>query len=448
MPSGIVTSFLGALQASISVLLTIAYGVIAAQFKLLSEASSKEISKTCVRLFLPALLIHNVGSQLHLDTGLRYVPILIWSILYNILSMGLGLLLVKVFKLPHWVTPAIAFNNTTSLPLLLVQSLSATGILSSLLTSPNDSMSDAIERAKSYFLVNAMIGNSLTFAIGPALLNGHEEDAPDTSEDKHDSTGQNGRATDGANDVEQARDRDHREEEEENERSHERAPLLVNHVIRASDHAARVASRRQSEFYESLPPWAQKALSFSYQFLNAPVIGAVIGAVIGLTPPLHRVFFNSTENGGYLNAWLTTSIKNIGDLFAALQVIVVGVKLSQSMVKMKRGEESGSAPWLPMVIITFVRLVLWPAISIPLIYALATKTQTLDKDPILWFAMMLMPVGPPALKLAALADVNGSGEKEKMSIAKFLTISYVLSPLICFAIVGSLSASEAATAKM
>ena len=76
MSSSIVTSFLAALQASISVLLTISYGVIAAQFKLLSEASSKEVSKTCVRLFLPALLIHNVGSQLHLDTGLRYVPIL------------------------------------------------------------------------------------------------------------------------------------------------------------------------------------------------------------------------------------------------------------------------------------------------------------------------------------------------------------------------------------
>ena len=76
MSSGIVASFLGALQASISVLLTIFYGVIAAQFKLLSESSSKEISKTCVRLFLPALLIHNVGSQLHLDTALRYIPIL------------------------------------------------------------------------------------------------------------------------------------------------------------------------------------------------------------------------------------------------------------------------------------------------------------------------------------------------------------------------------------
>ena len=347
--------------------------------------------------------------------------------------------------MPHWVTPAIAFNNTTSLPLLLVQSLSATGILSSLLMSSNDSMSDAIERAKSYFLVNAMIGNSLTFAIGPALLNGQEEDAPHSSDPKHNDDNQNGLAADGANDVEHNRRPSH--EDDHHETANEESSLLLHRVIHSSDLAARRASRRSSEFFHNLPPWTQRTLSFLYQFVNAPVIGAVIGAVIGLTPPLHRLFFNGTENGGYLNAWLTTSIKNIGDLFAALQVIVVGVKLSQSMMKMKKGEESGSAPWVPMVTITFVRLVLWPAISISFIYLLATKTETLGRDPILWFAMMLMPTGPPALKLSALADVNGSGEKEKMTIAKFLTISYVISPLICFAVVGSLSASEAAMAK-
>ena len=37
---------------------------------------------------------------------------------------------------------------------------------------------------------------------------------------------------------------------------------------------------------------------------------------------------------------------------------------------------------------------------------------------------MLMPTGPPAMKLTALADVNGSSEQEKMSIAKFLTVSF------------------------
>lgn len=76
MSSSILTSFLGALQASIAVLLTIFYGAIAGQFKLISEDTAKDISKTCVRMFLPALLIHNVGSQLDLDSAAKYIPIL------------------------------------------------------------------------------------------------------------------------------------------------------------------------------------------------------------------------------------------------------------------------------------------------------------------------------------------------------------------------------------
>lgn len=75
---------------------------------------------------------------------------------------------------------------------------------------------------------------------------------------------------------------------------------------------------------------------------------------------------------------------------------------------------------------------------------LATKTGLLAADPILWFAMMLMPTGPPAMILVALSDVNGSPEHQKLAIAKFLTISYAITPLICFAVVGALKASEAA----
>ena len=81
MPGSLVASFLGALQASLSVLLIISYGVIASQFDLLKASSGKDISKLCVRLFLPALLITNVGNELHLDTAIRYVPILSMSVL-------------------------------------------------------------------------------------------------------------------------------------------------------------------------------------------------------------------------------------------------------------------------------------------------------------------------------------------------------------------------------
>lgn len=72
----LIVPFTGAIQAAFSVLLTIAFGVVAAQCNLLSPKAAKEVSKLCVRMFLPALLIYKIGSNLHQDTGVRYVPVL------------------------------------------------------------------------------------------------------------------------------------------------------------------------------------------------------------------------------------------------------------------------------------------------------------------------------------------------------------------------------------
>lgn len=353
--------------------------------------------------------------------GADGVPV--WAIVYNVLSILLGLACTRVFKMPSWVTPAIAFNNTTSLPLLLVQSLDATGILEGL-----DGSSDVVARAKSYFLVNAMVSNSLTFALGPKLLNGQEEDAPNKPEKEDGPEDGRGGSANGhlQNDAEHGEAGDGGEDEgddEDDERATEQSSLLPNSVARGARRAQKKGYRFGKHYFDRLPPWTQETLGFLYQFLNAPLIGAIIGAILGLVPPLHRAFFSESQDGGIFNAWLTSSVKNVGELFAALQVIVVGVKLSQAMRRMKHGEESGAVPWKPMVFVTVVRFVLWPLISIPLVWAMATRTSWLADDPILWFAMMLMPTGPPAMKLTALADVNGSDEREKMSIAKFLTVS-------------------------
>jgi len=110
---------------------------------------------------------------------------------------------------------------------------------------------------------------------------------------------------------------------------------------------------------------------------------------------------------------------------------------------MKKGQAGGQVKIVPMLTIMFIRFILWPAISISVIYLIASKTQLLDDDPMLWFVLMLMPTGPSATKLSALADVSGADEDEKMSIAKFVAISYAASPIICFAVVGSLKASLA-----
>lgn len=458
MANEILTSFLGALQASLSVLLVILYGVLAAQFDILKGDSTKQISTLCVRMFLPALLITKVGSQLHADTAIRYVPILIWGLFYALSSMLLGWFVARFFKFPSWVTPAISFNNTTALPLLLIESLASTGILDELLASDTDTVDAALMRAQSYFLVNAIIGDALTFAIGPKLLDG--EHAPEKKEDDGDEEQRNlvdngppegplfplapepsnGNGTYGARPGGQG------SRQGNNEEPHEQTSLLPSFVRSGELAAERYGYDKGETAWEKFPPWIRSFLHFSYAFLHAPLIGAITGAILGLVPPFHKAFFGNPENGGIFTAWLTDSVKNIGGLFASLQVVVVGAKLSSSMRKMKRGEDSGTVPWTPLVFVTIMRFIVWPAVSIAFIYLVASHTNLLNEDPMLWFTMMLMPTGPPAMKLTALADVSGSSEEEKMSIAKFLSIMYAITPLICFTVVGALKACKAAMA--
>ena len=275
--------------------------------------------------------------------------------------MLLGFVVTRLFKFPSWITPALCFNNTTSLPLLLVQSLESTGILKSLLRSDSDTTSDAVNRAKSYFLVCAVVGNSLTFALGPKLLDG--EESPDEPEGKKGQEENNPEPA-GNGDVEYGHGQNSsrtQAPEGDNRSVNEETSLLPDLVVREGGAVSREGYAEGRKFWSRLPRWAQKFLDFMYAFLNAPLIGAVLGTMVGLVPPLHKVFFNDQSEGGFFKAWLTTSIENIGGLFATLQAVVVGVKLSSSLRKMKRGEDSGEVPWRPMIFIVTIRYLIWPA---------------------------------------------------------------------------------------
>lgn len=355
--------------------------------------------------------------------------------------MLLGWFVARFFKLPSWVTPAISFNNTTALPLLLIESLASTGILDQLLESDTDTVDAALMRAQSYFLVNAMIGDTLTFALGPKLLDG--EHAPERKKDDDDDDEDQRKPVDNGPPMgplfplagEQSnglgtyggRPGSQDSRQENNEEPHEQTSLLPSFVRSGELAAERYGYDKGGKAWEKFPPWIQSILHFSYAFVHAPLMGAITGAILGLVPPFHKAFFGEPEKGGIFTAWLTDSVKNIGGLFASLQVVVVGAKLSSSLRKMKRGEDSGTVPWTPLVFVTIMRFVIWPAVSIAFIYLIASRTNVLDDDPILWFVMMLMPTGPPAMKLTALADVSGSSEEEKMSIAKFLSVSDFMS---------------------
>ncbi|EMR61568.1 putative auxin efflux carrier superfamily protein [Eutypa lata UCREL1] len=456
MPAGVLISFVGALQASVSVLLTIFSGVVAAQFGLLSTGAAEEVSSLCVKLLLPCLLISNLGSELHLETVVKYVPIIIWAALYTILSIIIGRAAAAAFRLPKWVVPIVSFNNTESLPLLLLQSLSTTGVLASLVGAGDED--DGIERARSYFLAASIffcsvVTNTIAFGQGPELLTKSSQDSaivkafrwvtgwPEEQQQQQQQQQQDGSTIAGDPESQDQQQTDGQQDEEGedgngNDNNEDSSPTsepdeqtsLLPRKVRQSGRAVRDSVVPQlSRWYAAAPRPVRKLLAALRMFVNPPFVGALIGAVIGVSPPLHRLFFADMAQGGYFNAWLAKALKNVGELFVALQVVVVGVKLSLSLRLWKKGsaEESGAVPLGALACVVFVRFVLWPAISIPLIWVLASRTNLLTDDPMLWWVMMMMPVGPPAMKNLALADVSGTSQKTKLSIAKFLTVSCI-----------------------
>lgn len=271
------------------------------------------------------------------------------------LSIYLGRLLCRVFKLPRWTIPAIAFNNTTSLPLLLIQSLETTGILNSLV-GKGEEPSEAVSRARTYFLVSAVVSHALTFGIGGGELKGDDEDAENTKK-------QNGNG-DGLPRQRYRDDPEAQEDDDEDDESSDSAPetSLLPHAVHHRAHRANKHTHKTiNGWMAKLPGWLQTAIMAVYNFMTPPLVGALIGLVIGLTPPLHTLFFANSSEGGYFNAWLTQSIKNVGQLFVTLQVVVVGVKLAQALRKEKRGEDTGNLEWIPVTTVAVVRYIIWPA---------------------------------------------------------------------------------------
>lgn len=295
------------------------------------------------------------------------------------------------------------FNNTASYPLLLIGALQQTGVLSSLLVK-GETTAAAIERATSYFLVFSTISNCLTFAVGPRLID--TEHAPEPEPEASDATSQHDDTGDGdpqANEETGLLNGDRLAVPDifhgpfGDQRSFFPSTRKPKPTAAPNGTSPRQSGRRASfvprKRWIKLSPRTKWWLVFLSDFLNAPLIGAIVGAIIGLSRPLHRAFFNDTQHGGIFTAWLTASLKTIGTLFVPLPVVIAGNSLYTAYKNTKEKSQGGpkGLPWITVTYIMLVRFVLWPVAAIGFVYLLASKTSVLGDDPMLWFTMMLMP---------------------------------------------------------
>lgn len=255
--------------------------------------------------------------------------------------------LKRLFRLPAWTVVATTFNSNTSMPLLLTQALATTGVIERLLASDSDTVSAAVNRAKSYFLANALCANVVMFAIGPMVLR-ESDPVPRTRDEILDP-------------IEQ------RDDDPDDVQSPQAEGLSLLPNSSAGDHVdiqsrARVANKPQ---FLWLPSRLRSFCLSLYPIFNPVLAGGMIAVVFGLTPTLHRAFFNDYQSGGIFNAWFVTSIETIGNIFVGLQVLIVGERLSKSFQREPQNVGNGRLPWAGIMSTLVVRYIAWPLCVVP-----------------------------------------------------------------------------------
>jgi hypothetical protein len=221
-----------------------------------------------------------------------------------------------------------------------------------MIVQDGDSVSNAIARAQSYFLLCGVISKTIGYAVGPTMLTNANEDGEDDDHDQNHDAGENAADSEAQN--------GHADADEE-------MPLLRGRSNKAHEDLSMKLKRWAKKVVFVFPKSIKQNVltPFDTPLADVAIICTLVGAVLGLVPQLHRAFFNSYEEGGIFNAWLTSSIKNIGKLFTTLQIFIVGCELGVSFEKIRGGSREGgrdSNPgWKAILTIFLVRLVIWPA---------------------------------------------------------------------------------------
>ncbi|BFZ55489.1 hypothetical protein PYCC9005_002530 [Savitreella phatthalungensis] len=399
MSGGAGESALAAFQSSVAILIIIGTGFLARRHNLLDEHGESQISFLANNLFLPLLLVSEVGSNLKSSTVLSMWPLLAFAASEMVFAYVLGVAGRRFFNFPQWITPALIFNNTTSLPLLLARNLKQTGTMEQLLNGPGDDAAAALDRCETYILVSAVLHTIARFSIGPRLMRSEDE--------KHGI---------GGGEPDTAYESDGQDEETE-----ERTALLPHHRPRHADDRWWKRVWRRTEYVRS--------------FFNPALSGAVVAVFLGLVPFTHTAFFSSS---GVFKKNLTQALKQMGDLITALLPFAVGSKLFS-----KPSPPAQARTWtntFALLYLVLVRYAVIPGLCCLAVYlARSHNPEAWKKDPALDFALMISGAGPPAITLMSITEIAAASPEMIGQVARVLMVSYIFTPGLSGTVVAALA---------
>ncbi|KAF7365285.1 Dual specificity kinase 1 [Mycena venus] len=377
MASDLFEGIISSAKASISVILVLAYGYGLRKLNFISQEGENDITRLCAKFFLPALLFTEIGPLTTASNLRNYWPIIPLSLFFQGVAFAVASLSAMAGMPQHYV-PMFIFNNVTSLPLLLINALAATGGLDPLVTGGR-TLESALKIGRLYILINALVGNLARFALGPYLMKAQTPKVwiqGDAEED----------------------------------------PLLPDSGNIALPPDEQPKFKPKHRIIASL----KRAKDWIVSAMNPPLMGGILAVCFGIIPWFHTELFGA----GVLSP-ISDSINNVGKLFSAMQMMILGAHLYS-----KKG--SNVQPLLLAWLFTY-RFILAPALSISVVYFIRTTWPNfLDNDPMLDFVISISNTGPSALTLSAVAVMADVPSDVEGQVSRIISFCYAVSPFIAF----------------
>lgn len=156
------------------------------------------------------------------------------------------------------------------------------------------------------------------------------------------------------------------------------------------------------------------------QYLNPAVVSGIVATIIGITPCLHWFFFQFSV----IKTSFTPSINSIGELYPALQLFALGSKLTKPPETPPR---KSTIFW-----ISISRYLVIPSLGLAVVWCMINYApkSVWPQNKMLNFILMIVPAGPPAITLAAVAEIAGVADREISAISRMLVYLYAMAPLV------------------
>lgn len=406
------------------------------------------------------MLLTDMGSHISLKTLKEFWPLVALPIVVLFITYILGRLCVRFFNQPNYIVPGMVFNNVVAMPLLLMEAISNSDVLLPLLRE-NETIEKALVRARAYVLLHGIVHNLARFALGPLMLKNTpprpKGDVENNEPTEHTRLLGTNNTDSSINDTVESFRKRARFISTSSIDVDEAEAVLGGYTIEPDLNGHAKLKRRNtitslfndniSETPETLlspeDPLAPstepsiehprslifRIISSVEQFLNPAVVSAIFAVIIGVTPFLHYLFYNNVA----IASSFTQSIKSIGGLYPALQLFALGSKLTAPLRQPVRQST--------IFLIAIVRFAIAGIISVSIVSFMSSHASPSlwPMDPMLNFVLMITPVGPPAITLAAVAEIAGVSPEEVTAVSRMLLYTYTIAPLVAPTVAVALS---------